>query len=256
MAADTKCAPTVFFVPGMWHGPWGFDKVRGILSARNLESEASSLATVGAVDASIGLNDDVAKIRSALTSLIDEGKEVVIVAHSYGGLVTSNAVKDLGIKQRTAQGLSGGVAMVLFLASFAIHAGENIVEYLGLLPWWDISDDGFMTPITPLDFFYGDVETTLANTAVAALKPAPLQVIKDRSSYDLRDGSFELGYLFCEDDLAFSIEDQEAMFSEFPAGSFSARFKSSHSPFFSMPDKLAESIEDAINHVLAKRLSK
>ncbi|KAI0543781.1 Alpha/beta hydrolase fold-1 [Xylaria curta] len=252
---ETKPAPTVFFIPGAWHEPWVFDSVRSILSARGFETEASSLATAGSTDPSVGLHDDAAKIRLALTKLVNEGKEVVLVAHSYGGIVASNSVDGLSITQRAAIGLKGGVIMILYLAAFAIPIGTDLVENFGgsYAPWWNLSE-GFFTPIQPLDVFYADVETSLAEKAVAALKPMPLQMVKDKSVYDPR-GTFEVGYIFAEKDQALPIRAQEAMFSQFPAGSFSARLDSSHSPFLSMPDALADTIENAARYVLAKRSS-
>ncbi|KAI0435890.1 hypothetical protein F4803DRAFT_265584 [Xylaria telfairii] len=249
-----KAAPTIFFIPGAWHDPWVFDSVRSILSARGFETETSSLATVGSTDPSVGVFSDAAKVRSALITLVDEGKEVVLVPHSYGGVVASNAVDGLGIKQRRSSGLSGGIIIILFLAAFIIPTGTDVKTNLGgCPPWWKISEDGFFTPMQPLAVLYADVQTSLANKAIAALKPMPLQMAKDISAYDPRDGTFELGYIFAEKDEALDISAQDDMFSRFPVGSFAARLDSSHSPFLSMPDTLADTIRSAIKHVLAKR---
>ncbi|KAI1121409.1 hypothetical protein F5Y10DRAFT_288492 [Nemania abortiva] len=258
MAAETKCAPTIFFVPGAWHDPWVFDRVRSVLSARKFETETSSLASVGAVDPGVGLFHDVARIRSALISLIDEGKEVVAIAHSYGGIVTSNAVEGLGIEQRAAQALSGGIVMILYLAAFAIPAGTTALSHFGgtYPPEWEVSEDRFFNVVQPLQTLYADVETSLADKAIAALKPVPLQVVKDVSAYDPLDGKFEVGYIFTENDQAIPISAQEATFSRFPTGSFTANLSSSHSPFLSMPDALADTIQDAVKYVLAKRTLK
>ncbi|KAI1747146.1 Alpha/beta hydrolase fold-1 [Xylaria castorea] len=253
---EIKTAPTIFFIPGAWHDPWVFDSVRSILSTRGFETETSPLATVGSTDPSVGIHSDAAKIRSALTNLINKEKEVVLVAHSYGGIVASNAVDGLGIKQRTADGLNGGIIMVLYLAAFVVPTGTDLKINLGgsYPSWWNISKD-FITPMQPLDIFYADVETSLAEKAVAALRPMPLQIAKDISAYDPRDGTFEVGYIFAEKDHAIHISAQDAMFSQFPVGSFSARLDSGHSPFFSMPDTLADTIENATKYVLAKRSS-
>ncbi|KAJ8130615.1 hypothetical protein O1611_g3010 [Lasiodiplodia mahajangana] len=245
----------ILFVPGMWQDHRVFDEVRSILIDCGIASVALPLVTVGANGPNVGMFSDADKLRSALIRVIDEGMEIVIVAHSYGGVVTSNAVKDLGIKQRAAHGLKGGITMILFLAAVVLPVGKSFLEVEDHPPWWNVSEDGFMTPMTPLDIFYADVEPDLANRAVAGLKPSPFQAVADKSTYDPRDGSFELGYIFCEDDRALSIEAQRAMFSQFPTGSFSASLKSSHSPFLSMPDKLAHTIVEAVDHVLGKKPS-
>ncbi|KAI8947352.1 Alpha/beta hydrolase fold-1 [Xylaria longipes] len=252
---EIKTTPTLFFTPGAWHDPWVFDSVRSILSARGFETETSSLATVGSVDPSVGMCSDAAKIRSALSNLINEGKEVILVAHSYGGIVASNAVDGLGIEQRTSNSLNGSIIMILYLAAFVVPAGTDLKTNLGgsYPPWWNISMGGFITPMKPQDVFCADVEASLASKAVATLKPMPLQMAKDISTYDPRDGTFEVGYIFAEKDQAIPIGAQNAMFSQFPVGSFAARLDSSHSPFLSMPNTLADTIERATKYVLAKR---
>lgn len=146
--SETASLPTVFFVPGAWHKPWVFDDVRSILSARGYETDATALATAGSPDPSVGLLDDAAKVRSELTKLIDSGKEVLVVAHSYGGIVASNAVKGLGIAERTANGLKGGIIMLVYLAAFIIPANTSLVTAAsdassaghGPPDWWDVSE--------------------------------------------------------------------------------------------------------------------
>ncbi|TGJ86353.1 hypothetical protein E0Z10_g2424 [Xylaria hypoxylon] len=68
-----------------------------ILAPPGFETEASPLVTVGSIDSSVGILIDEANIRSAPTKLIDGGRELVLVAHSYGGLVVSNGIGGLGI---------------------------------------------------------------------------------------------------------------------------------------------------------------
>ncbi|KAI0503410.1 Alpha/beta hydrolase fold-1 [Xylaria bambusicola] len=260
---ETERLPTIFFIPGAWHKPWVFDSVRGILSARGFETEALVLATAGSSDPDIGLQDDAAKARSALTKLIDDGKEVLVVAHSYGGIVASNAVKGLSTTQRTADGLKGGVSMVLYLAAFIITANTSLVMAAshssfggggGPPDWWDISEDGkFVTPSDPREMFYHDVEPSLAQKAIDALLPMPVRSAADVSLFDPRDGGFEVGYIFAEEDRAVPIDAQKGLFELFPAGSFSASLPTSHSPFLSNPDALADTLQKAIKHLLTKR---
>lgn len=56
--------------------------------------------SVGAEPPNKGLEDDTAALRSTLERLSDDGKNIFLVMHSYGGLVGKNALKGLGCKQR------------------------------------------------------------------------------------------------------------------------------------------------------------
>lgn len=76
--------------------------------------------------------EDTAAIRKALESLIlSRGKTVVLVMHSYGGLVGTNAVVGLELSARVAKGERGGVAHCLFIAAFLVPKGNSL---LGMFP--------------------------------------------------------------------------------------------------------------------------
>ncbi|XXH03953.1 hypothetical protein Hte_010361 [Hypoxylon texense] len=247
--------PTIFFVPGAWHDLWVFDDVRNALSNRGFETDASALPTTGSESSSIGIAEDAAVVRPALLKLVDAGKEVVIVAHSYGGIVASNSIQGLSVDQRAADGKAGGILMLLYLAAFALPAETSILMAIGneFFKWWNVTEDRrWMTPIDPGKVFYADVEPSLAAKAVTSLKVVPFQIVTDKSMYVPFNEGFEVGYIFAEKDQAVDISVQRSVFSLFPAGSFSASLDSSHSPFLSMPDALADVIQGAVNHVRAK----
>lgn len=129
--------PTIVFTPGAWHGPQSFDLVRAGLTLKGYPSEAITLPSVGAEPATVTLNEDAAVLRETLTTLADAGKQIVLVVHSYGGMVGSNAVKDLGWQQRAAANKKGGVIMMVYLAAFAAPGGTSLVDMLNgsFLPW-------------------------------------------------------------------------------------------------------------------------
>ncbi|KAG9237949.1 hypothetical protein BJ875DRAFT_452521 [Amylocarpus encephaloides] len=74
------------------------------------------------------LIDDALAIRSQLIRLVeDEHRNVLVIAHSYGGLVASEALDTpLTLSTRKSQTLSGGVFHILFLAAFHLSTfGES-----------------------------------------------------------------------------------------------------------------------------------
>lgn len=247
--------PAVVFTPGAWHGPAVFDEVRHHLKTQGYDSEAATLATVGSTDPSTGVPQDTANVRAIVKKLVDKQKEVVVVAHSYGGVPTSGAVEGLGIKDLAADGKKGGVIMVLYMTSFAIPAGTSLEDGLGgVYPaWWNITGD-FFSPSDPANVFYGDVDPKTTKDAVAALRPMPLQAVKDKSTFAPWNNGFEVGYIFAEQDEAIALDTQKSLASQFPAGSFTASLPSSHSPFLSMPKKVADVVDDAVNHAVSRKV--
>lgn len=100
--------PTIVFIPGAWHLPEAFDAVCQILTTRGSPSTAVSLPSAGAEPPTKNLSDDIFSARLVVEKLVNEGKQVLVAAHSYGGFVASGAVRDLGYAQRRDAGLAGG----------------------------------------------------------------------------------------------------------------------------------------------------
>ncbi|KAI0965869.1 hypothetical protein F4678DRAFT_313690 [Xylaria arbuscula] len=248
---------TIFFLAGLYHNaPWFFDGIRSILSARGYATETTSHVSGGrsVTVANEGMLSDARHVRSVLTKLIDEGKEIVFVVHSYGGLVVSNAVEGLSVQQRAAEGKQGGVLMIMFLSALALPAGKSIMS-LGdaTAQPWEYTADNYIVPKDPAQNFYGDVEHSLAVKAVSSLTPMSSQVLVEESTYEPWNQGFEVGYIFTENDKSIPISLQKQMFAQFPSGCFSASLATGHSPFLNAPDALSDAIQSGIEHVSQKR---
>lgn len=79
-------------------------------------------------------------MRNILEPLVDQGKEVVLLCHSSGGVVGSNSIEGLDVASRKAAGKSGGVVRVVFLAAFMLPKGQSLLGLLGgnPLPWMKV----------------------------------------------------------------------------------------------------------------------
>jgi pimeloyl-ACP methyl ester carboxylesterase len=81
--------PALLLVPGAWHLPGPtFSSTIPLLHSSGYTTSAVSLASNGAAKSvSDPFSLDVERVRAALATLIDEqGKDVVLVMHSYGGM--------------------------------------------------------------------------------------------------------------------------------------------------------------------------
>lgn len=129
--------PIFVFVPGAWHTPDTFDTVRDLLEKRGFETDAVPTPSVGASPPDKGLHADIEYTKAVLQRLVDQGRQVVLVNHSYGGMVGASAVQNLGYAQRSKSGLPGGVIMVVWFAAFVTPKDKSALDMLGgnLLPW-------------------------------------------------------------------------------------------------------------------------
>ena len=102
MSAETLS--TIVFAPGAWHLPSCFDIVRADLESRGWSTEGVTYPSVGAEPPNKGLADDTAAVRLVLERLVDQGKQIILVGHSYGGLAGGMASEGLGYMQRAKEG--------------------------------------------------------------------------------------------------------------------------------------------------------
>lgn len=153
--------PTILFVPGAWHLPESFDAVRSLLRERGYPSIAAGLPSIGAEPPTKTLADDAALVRAEIKRLADAGKQVVVVTHSYGGLVGQNAVedvRDLGYAQRKEAGKKGGVIMFVYMTAFVAEKGVSLLDMLGgkYLPWMAVNVN-FFHPLVFLCVIYTSI---------------------------------------------------------------------------------------------------
>jgi pimeloyl-ACP methyl ester carboxylesterase len=105
--ASTSQEPTIVLVHGAWAGPSGWDQVAAGL---HKDGYATATPTLGLAS----LNEDAATVRAALDSI--PGKKI-LVGHSYGGAVISNA----------AYGRSDVLGLV-YTAAFVPDEGDSLLS--------------------------------------------------------------------------------------------------------------------------------
>jgi hypothetical protein len=59
---------------------------------------------------------DTALVRIELEHLVDAGRTVIAIAHSYGGQVGTNALQGLSVNARAKKKLPGGVAHLIYVS--------------------------------------------------------------------------------------------------------------------------------------------
>lgn len=136
--------PVFVFVPGAWHTADSFDVVRDLMHKRGLATEAVSTPSVGAFPPDKGLHADIEHTHAVVKEMVEAGRQIVLVNHSYGGMVGAGAVEGLGYAQRCKAGLPGGVIMVVWMAAFVTPKGKTLMDMLGgnHAPWMVIKVSG------------------------------------------------------------------------------------------------------------------
>lgn len=118
--------PTILLISGAWHKAHIFDAVIDILQSQGYPVVTKALLSAGG-PVSTTVADDAEHIRQAyLNDLVAQGKEVVVVMHSYAGVPGTESIKGLARKDLAAQGKQGGVVALVYLAAFMLPAGKSV----------------------------------------------------------------------------------------------------------------------------------
>lgn len=106
MAATEKAV--IIMVHGAFHRPIHYEPVLRALRDKGFTVLAPELPTTG-LDPSLTYTDDVELINQVLEPVFNEGKEVVVVAHSFGALPASHCIEGESVTERKECGLKGGI---------------------------------------------------------------------------------------------------------------------------------------------------
>ncbi|CAG8088946.1 unnamed protein product [Penicillium olsonii] len=245
MSASDK--PVFVFVPGAWHTADTFDMVRELMLARGLASEAIALPSVGG-PLEKGLHADIEYTKTILREMADAGRQIVVVNHSYGGMVGSGAVEGLGFRQRAEAGLPGGVIMMVWMAAFVTPKGKTVLDQLGgnWLPWMIIKnpDDGYCWSSSAEQIFYHDMSEEEQQKAIAKLQPQPQKSFNEPATHEPWHEMPSM-YLFCDQDQALPLPAQEN-FAKNLIDPVTHHVNGSHSAFLSVPDEVIDGLELAL----------
>lgn len=132
--------PQLVFVSGAWHVPAHFAPLESKLSALGYTCHIKQMPSVGSSNPPKDLSEDIAFIRSAVEKAIGpDGNDVVVLCHSWGGVVTGSALSRLSKKVREEGGQKGGVVRTGYMTAFMIPEGVSITDAIGgkKATWYD-----------------------------------------------------------------------------------------------------------------------
>ncbi|KAJ5676033.1 hypothetical protein N7462_008930 [Penicillium macrosclerotiorum] len=238
--------PTLVFSLGAWVIPAVYDATRSRLDDLGYPSECPAHPSIGAEPPSKTLSDDVTSFRDVLIKLADEGRDLVVVGHSYGGVVTSCAVDGLSKQDRAKEGKLGGVIKVIYLAAFALDNGQSLLGMLGgqFLPWMKVEGD-YVLADGAGDIGWHDIPLENQEKWNSLAQHTSRAVFSGEATYEPWH-DIPCAYIVCEEDRALPPPFQELFASKMGGPKNIYRLPSSHSPFLSMPNRLAEVLQQAV----------
>ena len=234
--------PTVVFVHGGWADSSGWNAEIAALQKKGYP-------VIAPANPLRGLTSDADYVRSVLQTIAGP---IVLVGHSYGGAVISNA----------ARGVSNVEALV-YIAAFAPDAGETLEQLVTKNPGTQITPDALDTRPYPLpdgthgidlyikaeifrEAFAGDLPRNTTNLMQATQRPFSVAAFTEPSGEPAWK-TIPSWYLVATNDHAIPPKTQRFMAER--AGATTASVRASHVPMMSQPKATTRLILRAANSV-------
>jgi pimeloyl-ACP methyl ester carboxylesterase len=227
-------------VHGAFHGAWCWDPLRRELEAAGHSTGAFDLPGSGEDATPLGEVTLEACAERVRVRLAEEAAPVVLVAHSMGGIVVTQAL----------DGWRGPVAAVVHVAAFVPGDGQSLValkalpEAAGDLVQGNVVVEGdppvgTMPPAIAREAFYGSCDAERADWALERLGPQALSVFRTPVSLDGGAEGPRRHYVFTSRDRALPAPLQRRMVHDQHLDGETAELATDHSPFLSAPADLA-----------------
>ncbi|KIW65443.1 hypothetical protein PV04_07702 [Phialophora macrospora] len=221
MASTSK--PSILLIPGSFALPEFYEPVFELVRAKGYDIQGLHKPTVGlsARQPRPGplptMYDDAAYIAGEAEKLADEGKDVILVPHSYGGVPASQSTKGLSKKERQEAGKPGGIVSIAYLTCLTPAPGQSAKDVLATVPPENqinltVKEDGWMIHDPPEPSAALSFSDLPLEEGVAWIKKFPqhsaTSFVNELTHAGYKDVA--VSYLVCEKDLVIPPAIQRA----------------------------------------------
>lgn len=266
--------PTLIFLPGSWHKPSCYDKIIKLLQGKHKLNCVSITLPSTTGNPAATFKDDVDAAREAISSQTTYGRDVVVVAHSYGGVVGNSAIKDFtqprdAVRssstpmststraQHTDQSQTRArgyvIGLILIASGFTLTGLSFMDPFFGRPPpsWRVNNATGYADLVTPpRELFYHDLPVDEADYWVSQLTTQSLKALFEGGEYAYAGWmDVPAWYIGTIEDrgLPVVIQRMSVGMARGMGGRVEHReLMTSHSPFLSRPEETVEIVLEAV----------
>ncbi|PKY06593.1 alpha/beta-hydrolase [Aspergillus campestris IBT 28561] len=245
--------PTLVFIPGSWHRPTCYDPIIKLLEPK-LRCVTVSLPST-AYNPEATFKDDIDAARDVISTETSTGRNVVVIAHSYGGMVGNSAIKGFTGPKDADDDRPGSVIGLILVASGFTLAGLSFMDpFFGHPPpsWRVNNETGYAELVTPpRELFYHDLPEGEAEYWVSQLTSQNLKALFEGGEYSYAGWKdVPSWYIGTVEDRGLPVLAQRmsvGMAREMGASVEHRELQTSHSPFLSQPGLTVEIILEAVD---------
>jgi pimeloyl-ACP methyl ester carboxylesterase len=231
---------SIHLVYGAWHGRWCWERVIPKLEHEGHVAVAKDLPGLGS-DHTPAKEITLKRYTDAVCeALADEAEPVILVGHSMGGVVISEAAERMPEK----------IKALVYLTAYLLSSGQSLLEVATSDPETAalgqyLLSDGLTCTIRPdmiRELIYGRCTDEDAAWAAALLVPQPLVGFTTPVQVTPRGfGKMRRFYIQCLQDRTVSPALQQRMSTTTHCEAILS-LNTDHSPFLSAPDELAAAL--------------
>lgn len=244
--------PTIVFVPGAWHTPETWDKVISALEPHGFKCIAVALPSTLSVSATFP--DDIKAVQDSISAETTQGRDVIVVAHSYGGAVGGSALKGFTSPRDGSSSKHGHAIGFILIASGFSAGGVTFLDALGGKPppiWKEDTETGLaVLVVDERELFYHDLLEEEGNYWVGKLTKQSMKAFTTGADVGYAGWKeVPVWYLATTEDRSHPTEVQRMIVqaAKDEGGDVTLReIATSHSPMLSKPSETADIILEAV----------
>ena len=229
-------------VAGAWHGAWCWEYVIPLLEAHGHRAVAAELPGMGADKTPLAKVDFAAWASSVADVVAASPEPVILVGHSRGGVVISQA----------AELVPDRIRLNVYLTAILMRNGESALDSAGMVPSdtlrernYELTEDGLAFKVLPdLAFSYGRSPPDLVERALSLMTPEPqFALLTPLSLTPARYGKVRRAYIECLGDETVPPALQRAMQAR-EACEIVRAIDTDHCPGYSAPGKVVAVLDE------------
>ncbi|KAH7350439.1 Alpha/beta hydrolase fold-1 [Pyrenochaeta sp. MPI-SDFR-AT-0127] len=228
-----------------------YDRVVPLLEKKGYASLLVELKSVNdGQGLTVSMYEDAGAIRSAIMPLVDQGKGVVLVANSYGGIPATEATKGFSLAERKALSKPGAIIGIVYMASFIASEGGCINQLMvGRMPenTQKLVDYQTMDPRTDAQYIFTHLNQADKDEYASRLMKHCSRTFDDPLTYP---GYLHIPatYIICTDDIVLPEDFQSTMISAANAKGadiVTKKIHADHCPMISHPAEVVDVLMQA-----------
>ncbi|KAI1092953.1 Alpha/Beta hydrolase protein [Rostrohypoxylon terebratum] len=244
-------SPVLVLVPGAFGTPAGFDRLLPYLKEAGLSTHPGPYPSCNPPDPTTATcSKDILALREdVLLPLLDKQEDIVLLAHSYGGVVAGGAAKDLDKQTRTAKGHTSSIVGLIYVVGNITLENESLSEAVGGShpPFIKIDkpSKGLALIEPAMDILYNDCDRALAPELEKYMEPHALLAFDTKASAPgWADSGFDgrRAYVRTLADCCNPTFLQDSWIEKSKVKWDIVDFNTGHMPFVSQPQALAAQI--------------